>query len=145
MKRPPCRSDAVSNLIGYIMVTGILMVLMSMVMITANEALMERPAELFTYHSYVDIGNGMSARIVDIYTIAPAKGSIVSHFAMPDDVLGYSYTITVRNSGVDQEIVVKGVRTETVISLAGIGASRMVSGTTSGGEWNRVIYDSGGV
>jgi len=130
MKRSRCSSDAVSNLIGYIMVTGILMVLMSMVMITANDALMERPAELFTYHSYVDIGNGMSARIVDIYTIAPVKGSVVSNFAMPDDVLGYSYTITVRNSGVDQEIVVKGARTETVISLAGIGASRMVSGTT---------------
>ncbi|MDO8842429.1 MAG: hypothetical protein Q7J09_04190 [Methanocalculus sp.] len=145
MKRSRCSSDAVSNLIGYIMVTGILMVLMSMVMITANDALMERPAELFTYHSYVDIGNGMSARIVDIYTIAPVKGSVVSNFAMPDDVLGYSYTITVRNSGVDQEIVVKGARTETVISLAGIGASRMVSGTTSGGRWNRVIYDSGGV
>ena len=145
MKRRPCSSEAVSNLIGYIMVTGVLMALMSMVMVTANDALMEGPAERFTYHSYVDIGNGMSARIVDIYTIAPVKGSIVSNFNMPEDVLGYSYVITIRNSGVYQEILVKGDRTETVISLAGIGATKMVSGTTAGGGLTRVIYDSGGL
>jgi hypothetical protein len=127
------------------MVTGVLMVLMTTMMIAANDALMERPAEHFTYHSYVDIGNGMSVRIIDIYTIAPVNGSIVSHFDMPDDVLGYSYMITIRKMGADQEILVKGGRTETIISLAGIGATKTVSGTVSGGSGNRVIYDSSGV
>ncbi len=138
-------SDAVANLVGYIIITGVLMVLLVSVMILANDALMVKPAERFTYHSYVDIGNGMSVRIVDIYTIAPVNGSIVSDIDIPYDVLGDGYIITVQRDGIHQEIVVKGDRTETVISLAGIGATRTVRGTTTGGGLNRVIYDSGGV
>ncbi|MCP1661681.1 MAG: hypothetical protein D5R99_02305 [Methanocalculus sp. MSAO_Arc1] len=144
MKRPSS-SDAVSNLIGYIIITAVLMVLMVTVMITANDALMDKPVERFMYHSYVDIGNGVSARVVDIYTIAPGTGYIVSDFNTPYDVLGEGYTVSVRKSGADQEIIVFGDRTETVISLAGIGATRPVTGTTSGGGHTRVIYDSGGV
>ncbi len=144
MKRP-CSSDGVANLIGYIIITGVLMVLLVMVMITANHALMERPAERFTYHSFVDIGNGMSVRVVDVYTIAPVNGSIVSKIDIPEEVLGAGYRITVRRAGTDQEIEVKNERSQTVISLAGIGATRAVMGSTTGGGWNRIIYDSGGV
>jgi len=144
MKRP-CSSDGVANLIGYIIITGVLMVLLVVVMITTNYSLMERPAERFTYHSFVDIGNGMSARVVDVYAIAPVNGSIVSEFDIPEDVLGAGYTITVRRAGTDQEIEVRNERSQTVISLAGIGATRAVVGSTTGGGFNRIIYDSGGV
>lgn len=143
--KKPCSSEAVASLIGYIIITAVLMVLLVLVMVAAHDALIEKPAERLTYHSYVDIGNGMSVRIVDIYTIAPENGSITSEIGMPHDVLGVGYMITVRKSGIDQEIVIFGDRTEAVISLAGTGESRPVSLMDTPDGKTMIIYDSRGV
>ncbi|RQD83588.1 MAG: hypothetical protein D5R96_02720 [Methanocalculus sp. MSAO_Arc2] len=143
--KKPCSSEAVANLIGYIIITAVLLVLLVMVMVITHDALIEKPAERLMYHSYVDIGNGISVRIVDIYTIAPENGSITSEINIPHDVLGVGYMITVRKSGVDQEIVVFGDRTEAVISLAGTGVRRPVSLMSTPEGKTMIIYDSRGV
>ena len=137
--------DGVANLLEYIMISGILMVLLVITMLTVNSAIMEHPAEQLSYYAFTDIGNGISTRIVDIYTIAPENGTIVSRFDIPDDVLGRDYFVRVASAGENQEIVVYRDRAESTISLAGIGASKGVSGNTTGSGLNRITYNSTGV
>ncbi len=135
----------VANLLEYITISGILMVLLVITMITVNAVIMERPSEQLSYYAFTDIGNGISTRIVDLYVIAPANGSVESSFDIPDDVLGRDYAVQVERSGIDQQVVVSRGDTESRISLAGIGATRGVTGNTTSRGLNRIIYDSGGV
>jgi hypothetical protein len=136
---------AVANLLEYIMISGVLMVLLVITMITVNTAILEQPSEELSYYAFTDIGNGISTRIVDIYVIAPGNGTIRSNFNIPDDVLGRDYFVQVGSLGLDQEIIVYRDRVESRISLAGIGASRGVVGNTTGTGLNRITYNSSGV
>lgn len=144
--REGSRQDAgVANLMEYIMISGILMVLLVFTMLTVNSSIMEKPAEEMSYYAFTDIGNGISTRIVDIYVIAPDNGTIQSKFNIPDDVLGNDYSVKISNLEEDQEIKVYRDRVESTISLAGIGASRGVTGNTTGTGLNRITYNSSGV
>ncbi len=51
----------------YISITGIVIALMIILMLMMNSVFMEGPRDLVSYHSFVDIGNGVSTRIVDVY------------------------------------------------------------------------------
>jgi len=137
--------SGVANLMEYIMISGILMVLLVFTMLTVNTSILEKPAAEMSYYAFTDIGNGVSTRIVDIYVIAPGNGTIQSRFNIPDDVLGKDYSVTIRNREEDQEIRVYRDRVESTISLAGIGASRGVTGNTTGSGLNRITYNSSGV
>lgn len=135
----------VANLMEYIMISGILVVLLVVTMLTVNSAIMEKPAEEMSYYAFTDIGNGVSTRIVDIYVIAPDSGTIRSKFDIPDEVLGNDYNVKISLLGEDQEIQVYHDRVESSISLAGIGATKGVTGNTTGSGLNWITYDSTGV
>ncbi|MEN6610435.1 MAG: hypothetical protein ABFC24_06300 [Methanoregulaceae archaeon] len=145
MKRLSRQDAGVANLMEYIMISGILMVLLVFTMLTVNSSIMEKPAEEMSYYAFTDIGNGISTRIVDIYVIAPDNGTIQSKFDIPDDVLGNDYSVKISNLEEDQEIKVYRDRVVSTISLAGIGASRGVTGNTTGTGLNRITYNSSGV
>ena len=135
----------VTNLMEYIMISGILVVLLVVTMLTVNTAIMEKPAEEMSYYAFTDIGNGVSTRIVDIYVIAPDSGTIRSKFDIPDDVLGNDYNVKISLLGEDQEIQVYHDQVESSISLAGIGATKGVTGNTTGSGLNWITYNSTGV
>lgn len=139
------QDNGVANLMEYIMISGILVVLLVVTMLTVNSAIMEKPAEEMGYYAFTDIGNGVSTRIVDIYVIAPDSGSIRSKFDIPDEVLGNDYNVKISLLGEDQEIQVYHDRVESSISLAGIGATKGVTGNTTGSGLNWITYDSRGV
>jgi hypothetical protein len=141
------RDDAVSGLVEYLTITGILMVMLILIIFVVNAAFIETPSKTLKYHSYVDIGNGVSARVVDIYTISPGNGTISTRFDLPDDVAGQDYFVQLDPSrtGVDQIIIVTDWITESKISIAGIGVTKGVAGNTTGGGLNRITYNSGGV
>jgi hypothetical protein len=84
--------------------------------------------------------------MVDLYSIAPTNGTISTSFDIPDDVAGYGYDVEVGQSDdlVDQNIMVYRGTIVSNISLAGIGATRAVTGHTTGAGLNRILYDSGG-
>jgi hypothetical protein len=134
-----------ASLLEYLTISGILIALLVVTMITVNTAIMEQPAEQLGYYAFTDIGNGISTRIVDIYVIAPANGTIQSSFDIPDEVLGRDYFVQVDRLGSDQQVVVSRGDLESRISLAGIGASRRVIGNTTGRGMNRITYNSSGV
>ncbi|MDD3976965.1 MAG: hypothetical protein PHI15_02285 [Methanomicrobium sp.] len=139
--------EAVSTIIEYINITAVLLVMLVIVMIVTNAVLIEGPADTLKYHSFVDIGNGVSARIVDIYVIAPQTGSITTEFDLPDDVVEKEYMIKMDPylTGASQTIIVSDGNIKSRIAIGGIGATRGVTGNTTGSGINRITYNSGGV
>lgn len=137
--------SGVANLVEYLTITGILMVLLIATIFATNAIFMQGPADKLAYHSFVDVGNGISTRIVDIYVIAPDNGTITTRFDIPDDVAGSDYFVEMAESGGDQKVVVSRGDIRSTISIAGIGTTMGVTGSTTGSGINRLTYDSRGV
>ena len=144
----PMNEEGVTRLMEYIIITGVLLLLMIVMMFSVNASIMEGPANKLRYHAFVDIGNGISTRIVDLYVIAPGNGTIETKFDIPDDVAGKGYFVDVWMEGenrASQAIQVQGGSIKSTIAIAGIGATRGVVGNTTGAGWNMIQYDSKGV
>lgn len=137
----------VSTLLEYVIVSGVLMVLFVIVLLLVNTNIMQGPAETLEYTAFTDIGNGVSTRIVDVYSIAPTNGSISTSFDIPDDIGGQDYFVEIHtgNTAADQYTRVYRGLIASNISLAGISATRNVTGNTTGHGMNRISYNSGGV
>jgi hypothetical protein len=134
----------VANLIEYVMITGILMFLMVVMMLMVNTSIMEGPVNQISLAAFTDIGNGVSTRIVDVYVTAPLNGTISTSFDLPDDVADKSYFVEIGKVGTSQEVTVSRDYIYSKVSLAGIGATRGVTGNTTGAGINRITYNSGG-
>ena len=136
--------EGVTRLMEYIIITGVLLVLMIVMMVTINATIMEGPADRLRYHAFVDIGNGVSTRVVDLYVIAPGNGTIETRFDIPDEVAGRDYFVNVAMEGASQAIEVQGGSIKSRVAIAGIGATKGVVGNTTGAGWNMIRYDSKG-
>jgi hypothetical protein len=134
----------VANMIEYIMVSGVLMGLLIVMMLLVNTNILEAPADRLTYVAFADIGNGISTRIVDVYAVAPQNGTINTTFDIPDDIAGKDYFVEIGEgpNPVDQDVRVSRGYLQTEISLAGVGATRGVNGSTTGKGLNMIRYDS---
>jgi hypothetical protein len=137
--------SGITSLLEFVFATKILLVLFILMIFVSHAVFIEHPANTLKWHSYIDIGNGISARIVDLYLVAPQNGTISSKFDIPDDVVGYDYYVDVFGSETDQKIEVTDGRLRSKISLAGIGATREVTGQTTGRGLNVITYNSSGV
>lgn len=140
--------SAVANLIEYLMISGVIMVLFIVMLLLVNTNIMENPANRLVYVAFTDIGNGVSTRMVDVYAIAPANGTITTKFDIPDEIVGRSYFVEVGpgTNPVDQEITVFRGYLNSHTSLAGIAASLKgaATGNTTGAGINQISYDSSG-
>jgi len=150
-KRLPNES-AVANMIEYLMISGVIMALLIVLLLLVNTNIMEDPANRLVYIAFTDIGNGISTRIVDVYAIAPIKGTVSTKFDIPDDIAGKEYSVEIgtRPNLVnavmnDQYIRIFRGSVTTDIALAGIGASgRSAVGNTTGRGMNIIRYNSEG-
>jgi hypothetical protein len=138
-------------MIEYLMVTAVIMVLFIVMLLLVNTNIMEDPANRLAYVAFTDIGNGVSTRMIDVYAISPMDGTILTKFDIPDDIVGKDYFVEVgtRKNPVnflmnDQYIRVSRGFLSTDIGLSGIGASRNVSGSTTGKGINTICYNSSG-
>jgi hypothetical protein len=140
------KEAGVTTTLEYVIISGILMILFVIVLLLVNTNFMQGPAETLEYTAFTDIGNGVSTRIVDVYSIVPINGTISTSFDIPDDVAGQDYSVEVGtgNSPIDQGVRVYRGTISSDISLAGIGATRLVSGNTTGAGMNRIDYNSEG-
>jgi len=151
-------NEAVSSLLTNIMITSILMILFVAVILATNLIFIEGPSDNLKYHHYIDIGNGVSTRIVDMYILAPkdehgrrtGNVQIKSILELPYDVGGRNYLVIMNpvKTGTSQQVIVTdGSLSGTVasnIAIAGIGETLPVMGNTSGGKLNHIIYNSTG-
>jgi len=79
-----------------------------------------------------------------VYVTAPYNGTISTSFDLPDDVAEKAYFVEIGQVGTSQEVTVSRGDLYSKISLAGIGATRNVTGSTTGRGINRISYDSRG-
>jgi hypothetical protein len=141
------KSEAgVANTIEYIMISAVCMGLLIVMMLLVNANILEGPANQLSYVAFTDIGNGVSTRIVDVYAVSPREGDMTTSFDIPDDVAGKEYFVDIGPGAnpVDQDVDIHQGTLETHVSLAGIGATKGVTGSTTGTGMNRISYDSGG-
>jgi len=153
MRTGPCHKrlhneSAVANMIEYLMISAVIMGLFIVVLLLVNTNIMEDPANRLIYVAFTDIGNGVSTRIVDVYAIAPIEGDITTHFDIPDEIVGRGYLVelgsgSAQNSA-NQEITVSRGYLNAHIAIAGIAATRGVSGNTTGAGMNLIKYNSSG-
>ena len=139
--------SAVASMIEYIMISGVIMALFIVMLLMVNTNIMEDPANRLIYVAFTDIGNGVSTRMVDVYAIAPANGTVTTKFDIPDEIVGKSYIIeVVPGKHFDQDIIVSRGYLISRISLAGIGSSDKgtAGGNTTGAGLNIISYDSRG-
>jgi len=134
----------VANLIEYVMISGILMFLMVVMMLMVNTTIMEGPVNQVSLAAFSDIGNGVSTRIVEVYVTAPYNGTISTSFDLPDDVADKAYFVEIGQTGTSQDVTVSRDYIYSKVSLAGIGATRGVTGNTTSKGTNRITYDSRG-
>jgi hypothetical protein len=132
--------EAVSHLIEYILITSILLILLVITMLTVNGVFMEGPVDNLLGHAFIDIGNGVSTRMVDVYVISPDVGNITTNFDIPDEVAGRDYIVQINQSQSGKLTISRGGISRTM-SLSGIGASKGVSGSTTSGGLNQILYD----
>ena len=127
-------------------ISGILLFLFVVVVLQVNTNIMQGPAETIEYTAFADIGNGISTRIVDVYSLAPVNGNITTSFDIPDEVGGQDYNVEVHSGATasDQYVMVYRGNIASNISLAGISSTRNVTGNTTGQGMNRIGYDSEG-
>ena len=83
-------------MIEYLMISGVIMVLFIVMLLLVNTNIMEDPANRLIYVAFTDIGNGVSTRMVDVYAIAPANGTITTKFDIPDEIVGRGYVVDAR-------------------------------------------------
>jgi hypothetical protein len=138
------RDAGVSNLIEYVLISGVLMVLIVVMMLMVNSTIMEGPINQVSYAAFTDIGNGVSTRIVDVYLTAPYNGTITTMYDLPDDVAGKDYFVEIGKTGSSQDVTVSRGYLRTTVSLTGVGSTRSVTGNTTARGINRISYDSRG-
>jgi hypothetical protein len=139
-------------LVEYIITFTIASILFTIVLVMANSMFIEGPQRTVSQVQFTDIGNDITAKIMDTYLIAPSPGSNVSAFEintmfdMPLTVAGNSYMVNFTGGSTlntdDREIYVysdtNSVRVN--LTLNGIHSTIPVDGNTSSASGTHWIY-----
>jgi hypothetical protein len=132
---------AVSTTVGYILIVSIGVTFFSILLLSLNSVFTDTPKAIVTDSVYNDLGNEISTKMVDIYIIAPMKGSIDTKFEIPQSIANERYKIELNGSSGDQEIIIASLDSDSmvIVSINGIGCSvvnvtgDIYSGTTEHG------------
>ncbi len=144
------RESGVSQMIEYILISSILLLFFVITILMVNNIFIEEPSNFLTSYAYMDIGNGISTRIVDLYAIIPysqVNTHIGTKFDVPDDVAGKGYVIEIvegpPNRPSDRRIVISGAGPiKSTVSLSGIGETvfGIAEGRTTASGLNYIEY-----
>jgi len=135
-------NNGVSSMQEYIMISSILMVLMVITVLTLTNSIILPPIDRLTEYSFIDIGNGVSTRIVDLYVIAPDEGNISTFYDIPDDIAGKEYFVAIESTNSGDQVSIFNEKIRRNISLSGISATLKVGGKTTGHGMNKITYRS---
>ena len=116
-------------------------VLFSIMLLMANGLFIQGPTTTVSEVQYTDIGNDLTAKIIDTYLVAPTspdQGNVSTEFEIPTSVAGDSYYANVEPSSNswdpwDKEVVVNSASTGVSITntLNGVNSTIPVNGNTS--------------
>ena len=140
----PDKESAVSHMIEYTLITGIVILLFVIMVPMVTEAFIRGPTEQLTESAYTDIGNGVSIRIIDLYAIIPYynTATITTRFDIPDDVAGRDYLVEIKGNPGEMIRISGGSGISSTISLAGIGETVFggSEGSTTASGLNSIEY-----
>ncbi|MEM2934031.1 MAG: PKD domain-containing protein [Methanocellales archaeon] len=125
--------EAITPSYEYIILIGTFLAWAVIFFATYASELSYTPAKIAMEAQFQDIGNAVSSKIVDIYIVMPKiKGHLNSKFYMPEDIGGYEYKVTFKESNQDQQVLVSALEfeKEILITLNGIGSSIALEGST---------------
>lgn len=135
------KESGVSSLLEYLFISGIMILFIVITVPLVTSIFIEQPTNQLTTTAFVDIGNGVSTRIVDLYALIPGPNDadITTKFDIPDDVAGRDYMVDIEQG---TTVVVSRGDYETKVSLGGISISAMGStgGTTGASGLNMITY-----
>ena len=140
----PDKESAVSHMIEYTLITGIVILLFVIMVPMVTEAFIEGPTEYLTESAYTDIGNGVSTRIIDLYAIIPYynTATITTRFDIPDDVAGKDYWVNIEGNPGELVRISGSSGISSTVSLAGIGETVFggSEGSTTASGLNSIEY-----
>ena len=136
---------AVSITMGYIMFSAIFIAFFVIVLMSADEILVERPSSVVMENEFSDIGNMMATTLTDMYLIAPDNGRIDTSYTIPITIAGEYYAINADTATTDQiiEIVSSSSDRTVSVTISGIASTMAINGTaSSSSQIHRISYDS---
>lgn len=141
--------SGVTAMLEYIITFVFAFIIFTVMLSMFDGMFIKGPERTVTTVQFADVGNDVTAKIMDTYLVAPVTGSITTVFGMPETAAGHDYRLDIRGSanGWDREIVVYSQYSEQNLSvtLNGVNSTIPVSGSTSSmNETHIVKYDSWG-
>ena len=93
MQKKPLKilEDANSNLIAYIIFSGILVTVTILILLYITPLFIEAPTNQLMESSFIDIGNGLSTAIVDVYSFSNmnTESDLKTKVAIPKEILTF--------------------------------------------------------
>jgi len=137
--------EGVSKTLENIIVFMIAFILFGFLMFISKGLFIDMPCREVSSVQFTDIGNDITAKLVDTYLITPDNGTISTTFYMPMTVGGKDYVSDIRNTGngQDKEVVVYSPYNGVAISVTinGVNSTIPVNGTTSSlAPTHRIYY-----
>lgn len=138
--------SGVSAVVEYILTFLIASIIFSIMLLVSYSMFIEGPQKSVETLRYTDVGNDMTAKIIDTYLIAPQEGYLSTTFDMPSSIAGKSYSVSVQTSrngrGLDKEILVSSDSGDVTmkVTLDGVNSTIPISGKTSSNNMTHNIY-----
>jgi hypothetical protein len=143
-------ASGVNYVLEYILTFMIASIIFSIMLMMANGLFIQGPASTVSKVQYTDIGNDLTAKIIDTYLLAPTlpdSGYVNTTFDMPNTVAGNSYWVTISNSSNpadkwDQEVYVNSTSNDISIKVTinGVNSTIKVNGSTSSSSPDHRIW-----
>lgn len=136
----------VSPVVEYIMTFIMASIIFTIMLLISNGMFIEGPQKTVSQLQFTDIGNDLTAKMIDTYIIAPQNGSVNTIFDMPSSVAGKNYVVNVQNSnngnGWDKEVAVSSESGDVTmkVTLNGVSQTIPMSGNTSSQSVIHKIY-----
>ncbi len=139
--------SGVTAMLEYIITFVFAFIIFTVLLAMFDGMFIKGPERTVSTVQFADVGNDVTAKILDTYLIAPATGTVSTVFDMPQTAAGKDYLLDVRTSanGWDKEIIVHSSYTELSLSvtLNGVNSTIPIIGNTSSiSPVHRVRYDS---
>lgn len=139
--------EGAAAILEYIITFVIAFIMFTILLSMFSSMFITGPQHTVSKVQFTDVGNDVTAKILDTYLIAPPNGSVSTVFDMPPTAAGKDYLLEIRKSanGWDKEIVVFSpyMDLNTSVTLNGVNSTIPIVGNTSSmSQSHRVRYNS---
>jgi hypothetical protein len=147
MQKANYDDSGVTAMLEYIITFVFAFIIFTAMLSMFDSMFIKGPERTVSTVQFADVGNDVTAKILDTYLIAPSSGNVSTVFDMPQTAAGKDYMLDIRTSanGWDKEIVVYSTYTDLNLSvtLNGVNSTIPIVGSTSSlSDSHRVRYDS---